>query len=74
MARFVNHACAPNTVTAPRDEATLYLVALRDIAPGEELTMDYDYAEIYHICRSHNAGCLGEACLRAAAPIQGDYS
>jgi len=65
--RYLNHACMPNTVTAPRDEASLYLVALRDIAAGEELTLDYDYPEIYEVCRSHNPGCLHAACPRAAA-------
>ena len=72
--RYLNHACLPNTVTLPRDEASLYLVALRDIAAGEELTLDYDYPEIYEVCRSHNSGCLHAACPRAAAQIQGDHS
>lgn len=38
--RFINHSCAPNTFircTATRAE----FYALRDIAPGEELTVDY---------------------------------
>jgi uncharacterized protein len=73
MGRYLNHACQPNTIAVPRDEASLYLVALRDIAAGEELTMDYDYPEIYDICRSHNPGCLHAACPRAAARIQGDH-
>lgn len=34
----VNHACAPNTGFVGGD---LVLVALRDIAPGEEITFDY---------------------------------
>jgi uncharacterized protein len=72
--RYLNHSCAPNTITAPRDKASLYLVAVRDIAPGEELTLDYDYDEIYDICRRYNAGCLRDACPRAAAPLQGDQS
>ena len=71
--RYLNHACLPNTVTLPRDEVSLYLVALRDIAAGEELTLDYDYPEIYEVCRSHNPGCLHAACPRATARIQGDY-
>ena len=63
--RFLNHACMPNCKTAPRDETTLYLLALREIAAGEELTMDYDYPEIYAVCRKYNPGCLGAACPRA---------
>jgi uncharacterized protein len=36
-ARFFNHSCEPNCGVRP----DLYLVALRDIARGEELTYDY---------------------------------
>jgi uncharacterized protein len=72
--RYLNHACVPNTVTAPRDDSSLYLVALRDIAPGEELTLDYDYPEIYEVCRSHNSSCLHAACPPVVARIQGDHS
>ena len=70
--RYLNHACQPNTITAPRDEASLYIVALRDIEAGEELTMDYDYPAIYEVCRNHNPGCLQTACPRADAIIQGE--
>ena len=65
--RFLNHACLPNAITLPRDEASLCLVALRAIAAGEELTMDYNYHEIYELCRSHNPGCLHADCPRASA-------
>ncbi|HQY46401.1 MAG TPA: SET domain-containing protein-lysine N-methyltransferase [Usitatibacteraceae bacterium] len=38
--RFINHSCAPNTfMRRTRDRAEFY--ALRDIAAGEELTVDY---------------------------------
>ena len=41
-ARFFNHSDTPNTtcVEDPEDEDTMD-IALRDIAPGEELTVDY---------------------------------
>ena len=39
-ARFVNHGCAPNCV-ALAFHRRVYVYALRDIARGEELTMDY---------------------------------
>jgi len=40
MAMFVNHSCDPNCET---DELTgrVYIIAIRDIAAGEELTYDY---------------------------------
>jgi SET domain-containing protein len=51
--RFINHSCAPNTFfrcTPARAE----VYALRDIAPGEELTVDYG--------ESHHNGRLPCAC------------
>ena len=40
-ARFVNHSEMPNVATDYALDAHGLDVALRDIAPGEELTMDY---------------------------------
>jgi uncharacterized protein len=40
-ARFVNHSDAPNVVTGYAQDPYGLDVALRDIASGEELTMDY---------------------------------
>jgi SET domain-containing protein len=43
-ARFINHACEPNCETVLTvDEKEVWIVALRDIAAGEELTYDYGY-------------------------------
>jgi hypothetical protein len=39
-ARFVNHSCEPNC-EANIEGGRVYLDALRDIAPGEELAYDY---------------------------------
>jgi uncharacterized protein len=64
LGRYVNHCCTPNAVTAPRDNASVTLVALRDIAAGDELTIDYDYPEIYALCQRVNAHCLQSACPR----------
>src|SRR5271166_2369415 len=40
MAMFVNHSCDPNCETDEED-GRIYVVALRDVAAGEELTYDY---------------------------------
>jgi uncharacterized protein len=40
-ARFINHSTAPNLATDRRAEPHGVDVALRDIAAGEELTVDY---------------------------------
>ena len=77
-ARYLNHSCAPNTTTVARDGATRYLIAIRDIAAGVELTLDYEYHEIYDLCQRLNAHCLHRACPRAgqgahaATRISGD--
>ncbi|HVY70536.1 MAG TPA: SET domain-containing protein-lysine N-methyltransferase [Verrucomicrobiae bacterium] len=60
-ARHANHSCAPNC-EARRLPDGIWLVALRDIGPGEELTFDYgydlvDYRE--HPCRCGAPGCAG---------------
>ena len=41
-ARFINHSCEPNC-DAVIDEKRIYIDAIRDIEPGEELTYDYAY-------------------------------
>ncbi len=38
---FMNHASPPNTGTPPDKPGAPFTVALRDLAPGEELTCDY---------------------------------
>jgi hypothetical protein len=40
-AMFINHSCDPNCETDERD-GRVWVIALRDIAPGEELTYDYN--------------------------------
>ena len=65
-ARFINHSCAPNTATrvthdgvggAPR----VNVVALVDVAPGDEVTYDYQFAEEGDPikCNCGAAGCRG---------------
>ena len=39
-ARFVNHACQPNCESVI-EQARVFIDAIRPIAPGEELTYDY---------------------------------
>lgn len=59
-ARFINHSCAPNC-EAP-DDSRVWIVALRDIKAGEELTFNYGYdLEDYreHPCQCGAAPCVG---------------
>ncbi len=41
LARYLNHSCSPNCGI----RGLFRLVAMRDIAPGEELTWDYEMTE-----------------------------
>ena len=42
MSRFINHSCAPNCRSEKR-RGRIWIVALRDIAEGEEITFDYGF-------------------------------
>ncbi|MCB1127569.1 MAG: SET domain-containing protein-lysine N-methyltransferase [Verrucomicrobiae bacterium] len=60
-ARFINHSCAPNC-EAENDEGRIWIVALRSIRPGEELSFNYgydiaDYRD--HPCECGAGNCLG---------------
>ncbi|WP_119154210.1 SET domain-containing protein [Caldimonas tepidiphila] len=58
--RFTNHSCAPNARLA-LDEGRIEIRALRDIAPGEEITVNY--GETHHEgrleCRCGAPNCAG---------------
>ncbi len=53
MAAFVNHSCHANC-EAEQIEDRVWIIALRDIAAGEELTYDYN---IYDAEPGENASC-----------------
>lgn len=60
--RYLNHSCEPNAEVRARDGDSLYLVARRAIAAGEEITIDYGYDEIYALCFERNPACKKERC------------
>jgi len=41
MSMYLNHSCAPNCETEEDDDERVWIRALRDIKPGEELVYDY---------------------------------
>jgi len=60
-ARYPNHSCEPNCYTLSTLR-TIWIVALRDITPGEELTYNYGYgAEDYELypCHCGAKNCCG---------------
>jgi uncharacterized protein len=58
--RYTNHSCRPNAVLRIR-QGRVEFYAMRDIAVGEELTVNY--GETHHegrlVCRCGAAGCVG---------------
>lgn len=69
MAMFVNHSCDPNCETQEWDER-IWIVAIREIEPGEELTYDYylhdgdDEAPCYCGATTCRGTMYGESPLR----------
>ena len=60
-ARFINHSCHPNCEAELRSER-VWIVALRDIPAGEEVTFNYgydlaDYRD--YPCRCGSKECVG---------------
>ena len=62
LGRYINHSCRPNADAVLR-AGRIVFVALRDIAPDEEITLDYgeDYFELF----IKPSGCLCAACAAA---------
>lgn len=61
IARLANHSCSPNC-EAQNVESEIWLVALRDLKKGEEITFDYGYALEHwedHPCRCGSDDCVG---------------
>jgi uncharacterized protein len=65
QSRWINHSCDPNTVVDTAWDpvarrVTAWWLALRDIAPGEELTYDYAFgAEVAEPCHCGAPACRG---------------
>lgn len=59
-AGYINHACDPNT-EAEIEDGRIMIYATRDIASGEELTIDY--GEEYFNEFIEPAGCKCRSCL-----------
>lgn len=60
-ARFINHSCAPNC-QAEFIEGRIWLVALKSIRAGDEITFDYGYD--LEDFRSHPCHCGARECCR----------
>lgn len=60
-ARLINHSCDPNC-EVEIIKGKIWILAKRNIQPGEELTYDYGFNMDYwqdHVCRCGTKKCLG---------------
>ena len=71
-ARFINHSCDPNC-DAIVEDGRIWIEAIRDIPPGEELAYDYAFilperhspaAKRRYPCRCGSAKCRGTILAR----------
>jgi len=56
IARFINHSCTPNCYTRIIGE-TIWIIAAKNIPPGEELTYDYSTDGVASIQCRCRPGC-----------------
>ncbi len=59
-ARWLNHSCSPNCEAVAENEQ-IWLVALRAISTGEEITFDYGYDLVDY--REHPCVCGAPNCV-----------
>lgn len=60
-ARWINHACVP-TSEARVEDGRVFIYALRSLAPGEEITMDY--GDEYFDAFIRPVGCKCARCAK----------
>jgi uncharacterized protein len=79
-ARFVNHACEPNCESVI-ENSRVFIDAIRSIAPGEELTYDYQIQredddppdiDAVFACRCGQPGCRGSMLWPAQRRVRRD--
>lgn len=61
LAMFINHSCDPNCETSEVNDR-VWITAIRDIAPGEEITYDYclyDGGDEEALCNCGTRHCRG---------------
>ncbi len=61
VARLANFSCDPNCESVNEGGRKVWIVAVRDIAAGEEITYDYNFplVEPPPVCRCGSAKCRG---------------
>lgn len=60
LARYVNHSCKPNAEAIVSQRGRVWIFAMKNIKPGEEIT--YDYGEEYFEGVIKSKGCRCQDC------------
>jgi SET domain-containing protein len=70
-AEYINHCCEPNVESRIVRGHVLYF-AMRDLKPGEELTLDYRFgADVeQHACACGAKGCRGTINLKKEKKVR----
>lgn len=63
--KYINHACDPNTYI----KGKRLVIALKDIAAGEEVTMDYSLTEAGEYTLPGGCRCKAKNCRKSVGPI-----
>jgi SET domain-containing protein len=65
--KYINHSCEPNSDVFIMD-GLMIVFALREIVPGEEITVDYlnSFAEDRTVCQCRTASCRQSLNQKAA--------
>ncbi len=72
-ARWINHACEPNVeAELDEEEEKIRILAMHDIEPGEELTIDYGEEYVKDFITPHGCKCKKCTAEREAntAPVK----
>jgi uncharacterized protein len=71
IARYINHACRPNAESDVKPiKRKVYIVAIKDIEPGEEI--NYDYGTEYFKEYIKPIGCLCAACVKKRKKLRAE--
>lgn len=63
---YINHSCEPNAFMRVVSDEKLAFFALRDIRPGEEITVDYRNPDCPEVCRCGAERCRSDSAARVA--------
>ena len=71
IARYINHACKPNAESdVQKKKRRVYIRAIKDIAPGEEI--NYDYGTEYFKEYLKPIGCKCDSCEKKRKKLRAE--